>query len=189
MSLYRTYTDEGLLSLLQNSDEAAFNEIYHRYWKLLFSVAANKLDCLADAEEIVQDVFADLWKRRDEITIERSLKSFLAAAVKFQVYTVMARNHRLRARLADFKPDQASASPVEEQYDLKALQEQLYHSAAGLPERCRLVYQLSREDGFSNKEIAAAMAISEKTVESQMTKALKHLRGSFRFLFSYFLSL
>ncbi|MBC9928966.1 RNA polymerase sigma-70 factor [Chitinophaga qingshengii] len=186
MSLYRTYTDEALLPLLQDSDETAFNEIYHRYCKLLFAVAANKLNSLADAEEIVQDVFADLWKRRLEITIERSLKSFLAAAVKFQVYSVMARHHRQRARMAGFEPDSMSISPVEEQYNLKVLQEQLYHSTAGLPERCRLVYQLSREDGLSNKEIAAAMAISEKTVENQMTKALRHLRAVFRFLFSFF---
>lgn len=185
---YRTYTDEALLPLLQNSDEAAFNEIYDRYWKLLFSVAANKLACLADVEEIVQDVFADLWKRRREIVIKQSLKAFLAAAIKFQVYSVMARHHRQRARMAGFEPDLVSMSPVEEQYHLKALQEQLYHSTADLPERCRLVYQLSRENGFSNKEIAVAMAISEKTVENQLTKALRHLRATFRFFFSQFFS-
>jgi RNA polymerase sigma-70 factor (family 1) len=173
------------LRKIAQGDELAFTEIYHQYWKLLFSVASNKLENLADAEEVAQEVFADLWKRREEINIRQSLKSYLAAAVKFQVYSLLDKKYRQRQREQTMQQHISTTSPIEEQYDLKVLQEQLQQTAALLPERCKLVYELSREAGLSNKEIAQTLDISEKTVENQMTKALKHLRTSLKSLFSF----
>ncbi len=92
--MYSKLDDNELIDLMKTDDSLAFTEIYNRYWKLLFSVAGNKSDNLADAEEIVQEVFFDLWKRRKTISIQLSLKSFLAAAVKFQVYSGLAKKHR-----------------------------------------------------------------------------------------------
>jgi RNA polymerase sigma-70 factor (ECF subfamily) len=172
-----------LLSSLREDSEAAFTQIYYQYWKLLFAVAVNKLDNTSDAEEIVQEVFADLWRRRHEIRIEQSLKAYLATAVKFQVYTLMAKKHRDATRQEGSPtPDNWALSPDEE-FRQKELQEQLYQVTQELPDKCRLVYQLSREAGMSNKEIAAILDISEKTVENQMTKALKRLRTVFRIFF------
>ena len=179
------HIESELLRKMAQGDELAFTEIYHQYWKLLFSVAANKLDNLAEAEEVVQDVFADLWKRRAEIDIRQSLKSYLAAAVKFQVYSLLYKRHRQRHHEKILQQNSSSTSHVEEQYDLKTLQEQLKQTTAQLPERCRLVYELSREAGLSNKEIAQSLDISEKTVENQMTKALKVLRTSLKSFFSF----
>ncbi|HSC38130.1 MAG TPA: RNA polymerase sigma-70 factor [Chitinophagaceae bacterium] len=184
MSYERDHIDNGLLREMAQGNEAAFTQIYHQYWKLLFSVAANKLNNLADAEEVVQEVFADLWKRRTEIDIRQSLKSYLAAAVKFQVYSLLYKKYRKR-QFEQSLEQGTSASHVEEQYDLKVLQEKLQQTAAQLPGRCRLVYELSREAGLSNKEIAQSLDISEKTVENQMTQALKSLRTSLKSFFSF----
>jgi len=181
----RGHIDNELLREMAQGNETAFTEIYHQYWKLLFSVAANKLNNLADAEEVVQDVFADLWKRRAEIDIRQSLKSYLAAAVKFQVYSLLYKRHRQRAFEQSLQQDTSATSHVEEQYNLKVLQEKLQQTAAQLPERCRLVYELSRDAGLSNKEIAQSLDISEKTVENQMTKALKSLRTSLKAFFPF----
>lgn len=175
------YSEQELLSLLKEDSDTAFTQIYYQYWKLLFAVAANKLDSTTDAEEIVQEVFADLWRRRHEIRIEQSLKAYLATAVKFQVYTLLARRHREAQRQAGIQDTWAIAP--DDVFRQKELQEQLYHITQELPDKCRLVYQLSREAGLSNKEIAAKLDISEKTVENQMTKALKRLRGVFRIFF------
>ncbi|WP_315816953.1 RNA polymerase sigma-70 factor [Paraflavitalea speifideaquila] len=166
-------------------DEAAFTAIYHQYWKLLFSVAANKLDNLTDAEEVVQEVFADLWKRRSEINIQQSLKSYLAAAVKFQVYSLLHKKYRQRQQEGNMQQLTPVTTHVEEQYDYKELQQQLHQTAAQLPERCKLIYELSREKGLSHKEIAQTLDIAEKTVENQLTKALKHLRTSLKSFFSF----
>jgi RNA polymerase sigma-70 factor (ECF subfamily) len=185
MSHQPGYIDNELLRKMAQGSETAFTEIFNLYWKLLFSVAANKLNNLADAEEVVQNVFADLWKRRAEIDIQQSLKSYLAAAVKFQVYSLLYKKHRQRHFEQSLQQNSSATSHVEEQFDLKALQEKLQQTSARLPGRCRLVYELSRDAGLSNKEIARSLDISEKTVENQITKALKFLRTSLKSFFSF----
>lgn len=189
MSHQPDHIESELLRKIAQGNELAFTQIYRQYWKLLFSVAANKLNNLAEAEEVVQDVFADLWKRREEINIRQSLKSYLAAAVKFQVYSLLHKKYRQRQHEQTMQQHTSTSSysvnAVEEQYDLRMLQAKLQQTTAQLPERCRLVYELSRETGLSNKEIAKSLNISEKTVENQMTKALKHLRTSLKSFFSF----
>jgi RNA polymerase sigma-70 factor (family 1) len=185
MALFSSYTDDELLVLLKDGDQGAFTEIYRRYWKLLFSVAGHKLDNLQDAEEAVQEVFADLWRRRQELVIHYSLKSFLAAAVKFQVYTMLDKSYRRSRHHVNLEESLSVTPTPETQYDWKALRDQVFLATSRLPERCRLVYQLSREGGYSNKEIAEKLDVSVKTVENQMTKALKQLRTSLRSVVSF----
>ena len=166
-------------------DESAFTEIYRHYWKLMFSVAANKAGSLADAEEVVQDVFTDLWRRRADIRIEHSLKSFLAAAVRNQVFTRMARRYKELLGGCEWLQTQDQPAPSAEQaLHLKELHDHVSGLAASLPERCQLVYRLSREEGLSNKTIAVTLNISEKTVESQITKALRIIRTGLHFLWT-----
>ncbi|RQP18236.1 MAG: RNA polymerase sigma-70 factor, partial [Parapedobacter sp.] len=91
---FSQYDDNQLLERLKADNERAFTAIYHRYWKLLFSVTANKLTTLDDAEEVVQEVFVDLWNRRSSIQVTTSLKSYLAASVKYQAWSLMARRQK-----------------------------------------------------------------------------------------------
>jgi len=179
MLTYPSYTDAKLLSLLKKDDIQAFEEIYHRYWKLLLSIALHKLNDLSEAEEIIQDVFIDVWKRRTVLEISASLKSYLAGAVKFKVYTTLASRYRMKQKrdaLQDL-PVTSLEPGADEIYQLKVLQERITAASNALPERCRLIYNLSRESGYSNKQIAYQLHISEKTVETQITRALKHLRS------------
>lgn len=188
MSTEQTYSEQELLLQLREGNEKAFTEIYYLYWKLMFYVASNKLNSPHDAEEVVQEVFADLWRRRSEVRIDVSLKAFLAAAVKFQVYTLMAKRHRETEKKALLEQVRISPTLPDEQLHYKGLYEQFYDITQQLPEKCRLVYRLSREEGLSNKEIAGKLSISEKTVESQMTKALKKLRAGLKLLFTQLFS-
>lgn len=186
MDNYCSHTDDELLALIKTGDCIAFTEVYNRYWKLLFSIAANKLTCLADAEELVQEVFADLWKRRETLEIERSIKSYLSGAVKFQVYSALSKQYRARKNKQMLVFSEKTFLTPKEQLDLKMLEQHLYNSANELPDRCRLIYKLSRETGWSNEAIASHLDISPKTVEAQLTKALKHLKTSLRAFFSFF---
>jgi RNA polymerase sigma-70 factor (ECF subfamily) len=182
-----TYDDYPVVKRLQENEEAAFTEIYQQYWKLLFSVAANKLTDVFEAEEVVQDVLADLWIRRHSLSIEHSLKSYLAAAVKFKVYTRLAKRYRQAAREAGLSVPEIDHFSPEEQLHYRQLQQELFALAQELPEKCRLIYQLSREEGLSNREIAEKLSISQKTVETQITRALKKLRSGFKMLlFRYY---
>lgn len=187
MALCTTYKEEELVALLQQGREQAFNEIYYRYWRLLFSLAAHKLQDQQVANELVQDVFVQLWKRREKLQITYGLKAYLAAAIKYRVYSYLASRQQSRRRSLD--PDsihKAYTPEIEEQMDLQDLLVTIDQVVARLPERCRLVYQLSREAGLSHAEIADRLHISPKTVENQLTKALKSFRTALRLgLFSF----
>lgn len=85
MDCYRNHSDDDLVCLLQEGNEAAFDEIYNRYCKTLINEAHKRLGNLEFAEEIVQDVFIDLWTNRERRKIE-SLLPYLLVAVRYQVF-------------------------------------------------------------------------------------------------------
>lgn len=175
----RYLTDDDLLTFLRSGDEGAFTEIYNRYWKKTLSVATLKSGGnMTDAEEIVQDIFTSLWNRRSELSITTSLEIYLAASVKYRVIKNLAKRE-VRRRFENQNPALFSDADYTTQnwLDFEELQDRLQTLVASLPEKCRLVYRLSREDGYSQKEIATEMGISEKTVEAHLGKALRVLRS------------
>lgn len=170
-------SDNELIELLRDESRQAFSEIYSRYWKKLFVVAANKSGSAEEAEEIVQDIFISLWNRRQSIEITTSLNAYLAVSVKYRVIKLLARrsqenkytNHSL-----SFASE--AVNSTEDWLEFEELRSRLEVLVANLPEKCRMVYKSSREDGLSQKQIAEAYGISEKTVEAHIGKALKALR-------------
>nr|WP_295934935.1 RNA polymerase sigma-70 factor [uncultured Dyadobacter sp.] len=171
------YTDHELLGLMRSGQESGFTEIYNRYWKRLLVIAANKTGDLDEAEEIVQDIFVSLWNRKAELQLTSSLNNYLAVSVKYRVIKSLAKQN-LKSRFGDdrtFHYDLIDDS-TQEWLEFEELQQRLSELVAGLPEKCRLVYQLSRESGYSQKQIAQELGISEKTVEAHLGKALKTLR-------------
>lgn len=170
--------DDTLVKLLQKGNDAAFTEIYHRYWNRLFSVAANKLNYdLKLAEELVQDIFLDLWHRREVLHIRSSLSLYLAAAMKYKVIDARLKKKRMAAYAENLAVQVPPGdTSTEKQISFDELQHELSALVSSLPEKCQLVYKLSREAGYSQKEIAHHLSISEKTVESHLARAVKTLR-------------
>jgi RNA polymerase sigma-70 factor (ECF subfamily) len=177
MNAYAIWDDKQLLAHLQAGNEQAFTELYNRYWQKLFSIAANKLNNLAEAEELVQDIFLEIWNRRAELNITSSLSAYLAVSVKYKVINVLAKRNKQNQyyKFASQNTSNCDLS-TENWLSFEELKERLSKLVAALPEKCRLVYQLSREHGLSQKEISAELSISEKTVESHLSKALRSLR-------------
>lgn len=187
-----SYTDIELFSLVAKGNEAAFKTLYERYWEKMFVVAANQLEDLPAAQELVQDVWLDIWNRREGIRLTGEIKNYLAVAVKYRVINEFARRKRNR----DYQRHaalylSASNNYTQEQLGFDELKEQLGILVSSLPEKCRITYQLSREKGLSNRQIANAMNISEKAVERNLTRALKSIReglkGIFRMIIFIFL--
>ncbi|HVW95111.1 MAG TPA: RNA polymerase sigma-70 factor [Mucilaginibacter sp.] len=177
ISDYNILDDKNLTALLQNGDDAAFTEIYNRYWDRLFSIAANKLRDFDEAEEIVQDIFVSLWKRRDKLSVIDTLSSYLAVSVKYRVIKALDKRYRKKEFSNHTQQSTSLVDYSTEQWlEFEELKGRLALLVADLPEKCRMVYQLSRDAGFSQKKIAAQLGISEKTVEAHLGKALKTLR-------------
>lgn len=180
------FSDQELLHLMQSDNNAAFTEIYNRYWDKLFTIAGHKLQNLAEAEEVVQDVYLELWNRRRQLNITASLPAYLCTAVKFKVINILARRHRqLQYRQHAVRSAAVGDHSTEQRLSFGELQSRLASLVNELPDKCRLVFRLSREEGLSHKEIAATIGIAEKTVEAHLSRALRTLRTQLRSLSSF----
>ncbi len=188
MQDYSTYSDEQLVALLKLSDEEAFNQLYHRYWQKLFYTAGIKLDDPCLAKEIVQDIFADIWERRTSIELTALFKTYISAALKYKIITRQVHRKRTNNPIDPSENHIEIADYTTEQFlDFEELKDRLAKFVGNLPEKCQLIFRLSREGGLSQKEIAHRLSISERTVESHLYKALNKLRHSLgQFLFSFF---
>lgn len=172
----RNWGDKELIKLLSKGNDAAFEEIYDRYWDKLFTVAANKLHYLSEAEEIVQDVFLDLWKRRETLEIN-SLPGYLSVAVKYKVIDRMSkRANQLKYQQHALHTQSLEDCSTENRIAYDELKARIGKHVANLPEKCRMVFELSRDEGLTQRQIALQLGIAEKTVESHLGKALRTLR-------------
>jgi len=179
MSAVLTPSDNELLSLLKEGDRNAFTTLYNRYWDKLYAVAYNRLADEYEAEEAVQNIFLDLWKRKETITLTHTLSTYLSAAIKYHVFTRLAQIRREKIRAEQLKIGAIEGiETTAEWLSEKELKRQLEQGINALPEKCKLVFLLSREQNLTNKQIAEELNISEKTVEGHITKALNNLRGS-----------
>ncbi|MHA4810955.1 RNA polymerase sigma-70 factor [Flavitalea flava] len=185
MALFKTYQDEELVILLKGSNDAAFTEIYYRYWDRLFVVAMHRLDNAEEARELVQDIFYNLWKKRHSLQLEYTLNTYLATAVKYEVLNRLAsKNRQQRYRNYASLNWQEAALDTENQLQFNELQQQLASLVKELPEKCRIVFQLSRDKGYPQKKIAAELGIAEKTVEAHLSLALRKLRAGLSHFFA-----
>ncbi|EHQ27035.1 RNA polymerase sigma factor [Mucilaginibacter paludis] len=185
MNHFKNHSDNDLFSLMREGSEDALGEIYRRYWDVLLSVAKNRLKHQEEAEECVQNIFISLWQNRKETEIKFLLKTYLAGAVKFQVLNALANRARAEKRLfasVDYGMDLSTPS-AETHLIAKELMVRLENTILMLPEKCRIVYQMSRDEGLSHQQIADELNLSPKTVNNQLTKALKNIKGSLTSLF------
>lgn len=174
------------LERLAADDAQAFSHLYVRYWERLFSIAFHRLADRAEAEDVVHDVFMSLWAHRHRQEIS-DIDRYLAVAVK---YAVLARIRNQRKRTVLLQglglPLSLSNDGIEK-LDQKLLLERLQGEVERLPDRCRLIFKYSREAGMPVREIAEMLQISPRTVEHQLSKALRRLRFAMRSFLSVFL--
>jgi RNA polymerase sigma-70 factor (ECF subfamily) len=179
MSDLNNLPDERLIELLRNSDQAAFEEIYNRYWAKLYSSAYKRVRLKEVAEEIVQDFFTGLWVNRNKIYIQSSLINYLETAIRYQVFNYFQKEYvRRNYRQSVGLTLNDTVNSTEETILVNDLNRNVDNAIQRLPSKCRSVFELSRKGNKSNKEIGKALGISEKTVENHLTKALKRLRLS-----------
>jgi RNA polymerase sigma-70 factor (ECF subfamily) len=177
LSLFEHYNDEQLVTLLSGSEgEKAFEELYNRYFERLIVHAKLKLKNELDAEEIVQQVFIELWKKRSRLQLKYSFYTYISSAVKFEILDLLAYQQK------KLEADKLYAERMSEnRNNLSLIQDEL----AKLPEKTQIIFTMNKLDKLTGKEIAKELNISPKTVEAHVAKALKHLKSSLgNFLFS-----
>jgi RNA polymerase sigma-70 factor (family 1) len=177
---YSAWTDAALLQALLADDRTAFAELYERYWYRVFALAYRRLKSRETAEELVQDLFATLWHKRQEHTIEH-LEHYLMAAISRRVIGHL-RAHQVRTAYADYCRWHQNDATEETEQALAAadLTEAFAQALLHLPEQSREIFRLSRLEHFSVQEISLRLNISAKTVEYHITKSLRLLRTHLR---------
>lgn len=179
MKNFEQYHDDDLVRMIREEDSsAAFEALYNRYWKKLLIQAKLKTGSEEDAEEIVQHVFMNIWKTRKNLHIQHSFYTYIASCVKYEIMATLVKQKKQQKALSGFfnTAGESRDNYTAEWVDYESTRRELEATIQNLPEKCQLVFRLSREKGFSEKQIAEKLSISKKTVEAHMTRALKILR-------------
>ncbi|MBC7914791.1 MAG: RNA polymerase sigma-70 factor [Pyrinomonadaceae bacterium] len=178
-SSLKNLTDEELLVFLKDGQIASFEELYNRYWAKLYAHAYKRIQVEVVSEEIVQDFFTSLWINRHKLVIHSSFSNYMLRAIRNLVFKHYQKvySHKKYQELRKIEISDYDCS-TEETISYKDLIRTLDMEVEALPPKCKGVYNLSRKEYKSNKEIANLLQISEKTVENHITRALKVLRFS-----------
>lgn len=168
------WPDERLLELMQESNHAAFDQIYNKYWSKLYLAAYNILRDRQASEDAVQEVLVSLWMKRNSLSID-SLAAFLHASVRYQVFKVI-RLGKVKQTTTLELDLRFVENEAEDSLNGKDINHLLDLGVARLPQKCQEIYHLSRNENMSTKQIAMQLGLAPKTVENQLTIALRRLR-------------
>lgn len=178
-------TDNDLIFSLREGDDAAFKEIYRRYWYKLYGIVKRRIQSEEDSEEIIQDIFLDLWDRRESVQIAE-LDRFLFTAAKYKVLNyIKSQIVRQSYQTDTLKIAEDTDSNTEELLALNDLSEAVSAGLDGLPEKTREIFRLNRLEGHSVKEVAQILHIPERTVEYHITQSLRFMRVYLRDFVAY----
>ncbi len=169
-------SDTTVIDKLKKGDKAAFDELFRTHYKYLVVIAHKYLNDRDGARDMVQDVFLDIWKRRADLKIDQSAKFFLRRAVINNCLARKRKSDRITINSELVSVDRSGDNSTADQLAFNDINDFVNNVINELPERCREVFILSRKKEMSHKEIAAELDISTKTIENQMTKALKIIR-------------
>lgn len=177
-----------IFSEMKSDSKESFNYFFDYYYSGLCIYANNFTGDLSTSEEVVQDVFVRFWEKRHSLTIENSVRYYLFRSVYNQCMNHL-KHKKVEQNYRKEKVEQAEFDPGEQWslYNEFELRHILDQAISKLPDRCREVFELSRFENLKNKEIAEKLGITEKTVENQITKALKVLRKELKDFLPIFL--
>ncbi|MGK9124053.1 RNA polymerase sigma-70 factor [Olivibacter sp. SA151] len=171
-------TDLELWLAVKRSDQRAFSFLYDRYWSKIYTTSYRYLRDKELAANVVHDVFTSLWLRRDALMIQ-SFEAYVTRATKYIIFRNLS---QLRKNLMEYEDDlerklkDDTTNRGEERLVQDESMQLVQYYLSALPARCQEIFSMSRFDQLSNEEIAQQLGISKRTVENQLTYALKHLR-------------
>ncbi|MEO7083350.1 MAG: RNA polymerase sigma-70 factor [Gemmatimonadaceae bacterium] len=168
--------ERALLDRLKTGDQAAFDSIFRVHYAHLVTFGQGVLRDRSAAEDIAQEVLLELWRRREGLVIHESLRAYLLRSVRNRSLNQIRHANVERRAEPQLMGEESISAAGASQIVAGELRSALTAAVAELSPACREVFELSRGQGLRYAEIASTLGISVKTVESQMGKALRHLR-------------
>ncbi|MCG8318156.1 MAG: RNA polymerase sigma-70 factor [Cytophagales bacterium] len=173
----RDWKETKLLSEFQKGNKKAFEIIYNLYWKGLYLHAYKRLNAEDLAEELVQELFIQLWEKRREIKVEKSLQHYLYGIIKKKILYHLRERYREAAHYQAFRENVVTVNGhLEHRIEQRDMLQNIEDLVQKLPAKSRRIFELSRKKFLSNKEIACRLNISEKAVEYHIHSSLRFIR-------------
>ena len=190
MSRLLCIDDEEVLHSFQQGDRAAYEIIYDKYWSILYRHARKMLQNDDEAKDVVQEVFLMLWTKAQHGAIHSPLAAFLYTATRNRILDQI-KHAKVEAKyLASLKDEMENhIQPPDALVRQRDLAMQIESEITALPARMREIFELSRKEYRTHKEISEYLSISDKTVKKQISNALQILRAKLGPLLSFFLFL
>jgi len=178
MQDYKIISDNELIQLLKESDHAAYTEIYNRYFHLLYVHGFKKLQDEGLAKDVLQDVFATLWFKRESDVELSNLGGYLYTAVRNKIFDLFAHEH-VKSKYLDSLNAYLSthtSAPTDHLVRENELKAYIEKEIQALPPKMKRIFEMSRKANLSHKEIAEKLNVSENNVSKQVNNALRLLK-------------
>lgn len=178
---YDKQTDNDLWELIKQDNQKAFKALFDRFWSKVFTTAYKYLKDKDACSEIVNDLFLNIWNKRNQLEIE-AFQAYLTSSARYHVYKKLKRlkaSPLILVENYDLLIDGLeSTNSIDDKIKYQELEIKIDTYLTYLPKRCKEIFIMSRKESLSNGEIAKKLDISKRTVENQLTHALKHLRNA-----------
>ncbi len=170
-------TDIELVLKLQNGDIEAFDLIYEKYARILYGFAYKYLKSAHETEELVQSIFLKVWENHKTLKKETSFKSYLFTIAYHEICNIFRQRTHFKKFIDSALIENAySSNETEERIHYKSILEQIDHIITKLPERQKMIFLKSRQEGKSTIEIANELGLSSGTVDNYNSESLKFIR-------------
>lgn len=178
MNPYPDVSEQQTLAALKAGDEGALRRIFDRHYPLLLGDIYRIIPDEDTCQDIAQEIFVELWRKRSELDIHTSLRAYLRRAAVNKALNYLKTSRRFLSDESETlnRTADTSVHDIAQKKKQESLEAALHEAIETLPEKCRIVFSLSRFEQLSHREIADRLGISVKTIENQITKAMKMLR-------------
>lgn len=170
--------ENKIIDGLKAGNESSYKQLFNDYYILLTAYANKYVNDPEEAREIVQDLFVHLFEIRNSLIIATSLKSYLYRSVKNRCLNHIKNIQVQEKNLENLMAEESPASIQEDKILETELEYRIFRIVSGLPLKCQRIFRMSRVEGKQNREIALILNLSIRTVETQISKALKILRNN-----------
>lgn len=177
------YRPEYLQGLTEGN-EKAFRSIMDLWYSRLYNFANGYLNHAENTKEVIQDVFLKLWDTRQKLSANTNLNAYLFTLTRNRCIDLIRREKLMFQFRTDKQEEyrqlsenfEALSDPILDNLFAMEIQDEINRTISELPEQCQKVFVMSRVKGMNNREISQTLVLSEKTIESHLTKALKIIR-------------
>lgn len=178
MEDFRTYTDTALFENVKAGDERAFAEFFARYWPPMFLHAMRMLRDEGTCQDVLQDVFLAFWQRASELPTDTRVEAYLYRMIRNRIVKIIADEKHRTDLLADFAADETRGGVTSDaRLNERELIDLINDEVSKMPPRMQEVFNLSRNENLTHREIAERLGISGHTVKAQLNNALRRIRG------------